>query len=682
MFISYRRDDSSGQAGRLYDSLSEHFGVANVFMDIDAIGPGEDFVEAIDRALQNCDCVLVVIGPRWLQAEREGQRRLEDPADYLRIEVEHSLARAPRVIPVLVQDADMPGSRDLPDAIRGLARRNAFDLSDSRWRLDVGRLIDALEGIETSLGLHASAGQGSGAADVPAIPASPSAVTGLAMPAPPPGPPYPPPPMPPSYSSQPGYPPQGGYPSQPTYPPQGSATRPAGSLPAWVPPWAAQRIVPISATAVLIVVVLLAAVVLSNGSPSPTAPPASGIAIGSVSPRTGAPGTNPPATNPPATGTPGVTATPAATSSGASTAPNTPIPTTGPTVLPTPAQVLPAGIGLGAGTVDLDETFASAGSFPVSSDEHGSFAYADGAFDIQVAALNWSMWSPNVLPASHAVLSVRGTVLVDTQDATGGVMCGNGSGDYLYGGVGKDNQWVIGHIIANTIQVTESGTLPTAATGLPGSAVDVRLECAVTGGLTDRVQLIVGGIKVADSSAEPRVGPFNRGALLGSSAGVTPALIEFDNVTIASGDALREATETLRSHVPKAFAAACKPITENGSLGQVAALICAPAGSIEQAEYYQFESLVAMNNQYDMSLARFGATATGTDCHAGPSASRYTDGAGKDAGNVSCYPNPGSMGGLIIVWTNESLEIVGGGISTTGTYDSLATWWADAGPLP
>src|SRR5262249_35353048 len=67
--------------------------------------------------------------------------------------IEHSLARAPRVIPVLVQDAEMPNSRDLPEAIRNLARRNAFELSDSRWRLDVARLIDALEGVEQTLGI-------------------------------------------------------------------------------------------------------------------------------------------------------------------------------------------------------------------------------------------------------------------------------------------------------------------------------------------------------------------------------------------------------------------------------------------------------------------------------------------------------------------------------------------------
>lgn len=658
MFISYRREDSSGQAGRLYDSLSEHFGPRNVFMDLDTIQPGEDFVEVIDEALKNCDCVLVVIGPRWLLAEREGQRRLDDPADYLRIEVEHSLARAPRVIPVLVQDADMPGSRDLPEAIRGLARRNAFDLSDSRWRLDVGRLIDALEQIETSLGLRASATQSGTAGSAPIVP-SPTAVTGLATGLPPAPPP------------------------STTGPRQGGAARSPGTLPAWVPPWVAQHLAPIVAVLALLVVVVLGAFFLSGGSPTPTlVPPASGIAVGSVRPQTGPPDTHPPATLPAATGTLGTAETPAATGAGASTAPITPAPTADATVLPTPPRVLPAGIGLGADKPALDETFTTPGSFPVSSDARGSLAYADGAFDIHVTAADFSLWSANILPASHAVLRVRGSVLVDTQDATGGVMCGNASGDYLYGAVGRDGQWVIGRIVDSTIQVMESGTLPATALGLPGSALDVRLECAVTGGLTDRMQLIVGGIKVADNSGAPRVGPFNRGALIGSSAGVTPALVEFDNVTVASGEVLREADESLRSDVPKAFAAACKPITEDGTLGQVAALICAPAGSIEQAEFYQFETLEAMNKQYDDSLARFGATATGTDCHIGPSSSRYTDGAGKDAGKVACYPNPGSMGGLIIVWTNESLEIVGGGISTTGTYDSLATWWSAAGPPP
>lgn len=639
MFISYRREDSSGQAGRLYDSLAEYFGSENVFMDLDTIGPGEDFVEVIDDALKNCDCVLVVIGPRWLHAEREGQRRLDDPADYLRIEVEHSLARAPRVIPVLVQGADMPGSRDLPEAIRTLARRNAFDLSDSRWRLDVQRLIDALEDIEVTLGIR--------------VPATQSARTPVTI-APPPSPPQ----------------------------------QPVEAA----PPWVAEHIGRIVAALALVVVVALGAFfVAKGGAPTPTLPVPSGIAVGTGTPGTptttgtaATPGTPPPATatsGPATPGTPG-TPQPSSTGAGASTEPQTPPPTTGPTALPTPVVILPAGIGLGAGTPELDETFTTRSSFPVSSDDRGSFAYAGGGFDITVSSSDYSLWSPHVLPARHAVLRVRASITVGTDEASGSLMCGNGSPDYLYGGVGRANEWFIGSIVSNTIQVIESGTIPIASQVAPGTALDVRLECAVTGASSDRVQLIIGGVKVADDNTAPRVGPFNRVALLGSSSTITPATVHFDNLSAFSGETFREATETLRDHVPVGFASQCRPTLEDGAAGQLAALICAPAGAIDQAEYYRFDTQALMTKQFADTLRTSGGTATGTNCAVGPSNMRYTDATGKQAGNVACFPNQGTMGGLLIIWTNESLDTLSAGIDATGTYADITTWWTDAGPFP
>jgi TIR domain len=145
VFISYRRRETAGHAGRLYDRLAEHFGDERVFMDV-RMEPGVDFVEQIDEAVTHCDALLSLIGAQWLDMrDDKGQRRLDDPNDFARLEVEAALARDVRVIPVLLQDAKMPEPEDLPESLQPLARRHAIELSDERWDYDVGRLIDVLD---------------------------------------------------------------------------------------------------------------------------------------------------------------------------------------------------------------------------------------------------------------------------------------------------------------------------------------------------------------------------------------------------------------------------------------------------------------------------------------------------------------------------------------------------------
>ena len=150
IFISYRREDSGGYAGRLYDRLREQFGVGQVFMDIDTLQPGLDFVEAINRAVGSCDVFIALIGTQWLTTtDRTGRRRLDDPEDFVRLEISAALDRDIRVIPVLVGGATMPGSTDLPDALKRVSRRDALEISDTRFDYDVGRLIEAIERIRT-----------------------------------------------------------------------------------------------------------------------------------------------------------------------------------------------------------------------------------------------------------------------------------------------------------------------------------------------------------------------------------------------------------------------------------------------------------------------------------------------------------------------------------------------------
>lgn len=146
IFLSYRRDDTAGHAGRLRDALAERFGPERVFMDLESIRAGEDFVEIVKQAVDSSGAVVVVIGRQWLSAsDKKGDRRLDNPGDFVRLEVETALRRGVRVIPALVQGAEMPAEDALPEPLAKLARRNAIEISDSRWAFDVDRLSDAIE---------------------------------------------------------------------------------------------------------------------------------------------------------------------------------------------------------------------------------------------------------------------------------------------------------------------------------------------------------------------------------------------------------------------------------------------------------------------------------------------------------------------------------------------------------
>ena len=145
IFISYRRDDTEGEAGRLFDDLVLHFGEDAVFMDVAGIAPGRDFRKAIDESVATCGVLLAVMGKRWVDAKNEaGERRLEDPGDFVRLETASALKRDIPVIPVLVHGATMPVAQQLPDDLKELAYRNGMELTHPRWKSDVELLIKAL----------------------------------------------------------------------------------------------------------------------------------------------------------------------------------------------------------------------------------------------------------------------------------------------------------------------------------------------------------------------------------------------------------------------------------------------------------------------------------------------------------------------------------------------------------
>lgn len=143
IFISYRRSEAAAYAGRLYDRLAARFGKEKVFIDTENVGWGEDFVEAITSAAESCVVMIALVSPRWSRGAGE-QEGLDD---YVRLEVAKALGRKIRVIPILIQGASMPASKELPEDLAPLVRRNALALSDTRWERDVEDLMKTLESL-------------------------------------------------------------------------------------------------------------------------------------------------------------------------------------------------------------------------------------------------------------------------------------------------------------------------------------------------------------------------------------------------------------------------------------------------------------------------------------------------------------------------------------------------------
>ena len=146
VFISYRREETAYAAGWLFDRLADHFGRSQIFKDVDSIELGADFVTVITTAVASCDVLLAVIGDRWVTMTDDlGRRRLDDPDDFVRLEIEAALARNILIVPILVDGASMPHADELPPGLAGLTRRQALDLSPSRFEFDTSRLFAVLE---------------------------------------------------------------------------------------------------------------------------------------------------------------------------------------------------------------------------------------------------------------------------------------------------------------------------------------------------------------------------------------------------------------------------------------------------------------------------------------------------------------------------------------------------------
>lgn len=145
-FISYRRQDSAGYSRALYNELSRYFDAEQIFMDVDDIPLGTDFVQILNRNLQDCKVMLVIIGPQWLDIRSSnGERRLDNPDDFVRLEIARALDNNFSIIPVLVHGAPMPAEQDLPDILKPLSRRQALELNNKYYQHGIADLVKALE---------------------------------------------------------------------------------------------------------------------------------------------------------------------------------------------------------------------------------------------------------------------------------------------------------------------------------------------------------------------------------------------------------------------------------------------------------------------------------------------------------------------------------------------------------
>ncbi|MBN8787379.1 MAG: toll/interleukin-1 receptor domain-containing protein [Terrimonas sp.] len=147
IFISYRVQDTAADTGRLVDSLKQVFSEDQIFMDIEKLEPGVDFRVALAKSLETCDVLFAVIGPGWVGIDKNGNPRIKQSEDWVRIELETALKRDIRVIPVLVRDASLPQPEELPESLYPLLNRQTYEISNKRWKYDTDQLINFLKQI-------------------------------------------------------------------------------------------------------------------------------------------------------------------------------------------------------------------------------------------------------------------------------------------------------------------------------------------------------------------------------------------------------------------------------------------------------------------------------------------------------------------------------------------------------
>ncbi|MFN8621889.1 MAG: hypothetical protein U0869_14250 [Chloroflexota bacterium] len=342
---------------------------------------------------------------------------------------------------------------------------------------------------------------------------------------------------------------------------------------------------------------------------------------------------------------------------------------------------------LGATTRIFSDTFDDPTRWSVTDTDAGSVAYNDGNLAITVTAPNARLSSTRDLPEPVPVLRVEADVSVGSGDGTAGLGCGVGAGSStLLGELAGGDRWRIGVITDGAERTVGEGPLPATLDLAGAGSVRLAVECADTGTPDgDRIALWVDGELVGDTLTGSRLGQWDQAVLVASVA--EPALVAFfDDALVEVGDRYAPveadpAVLELLSHVPEELAAACVPRRTVGDGGVVAGVVCAPAGAADQAEYYRYASPDALAAAFDAMVARSSEELGANDCSVGPSLVDY-EVTGGARGQVACFENRDTLGGRLIVWTDETQSILALGVRTTGGYPELYDWWLGAGPNP
>jgi hypothetical protein len=401
-------------------------------------------------------------------------------------------------------------------------------------------------------------------------------------------------------------------------------------------------------------------------------------------------------------------------------------PSASPTAAPSaPETAPPSGKGtissiFGSDTPAFVDPFTDTTLWGTTDDDYSTIEYRNGQLVITPKQSNGGSWSWRTLPDAHDTLRIEGTIAVTGESGAGAWLCGaNAPGDttaFILGGVTTSGEWVLGTIEGSTIRVIARGPLASlSATNAP----TVALECATTFGGPDRAALSIDGTEVAEVSTATTIGPFDRVGAYGGQASVGSSAA-FDDATATVGDipadpptdpapgsgaellptaspapgasiaptappsaeptpgaSLTADEAALMTHVPTAFAGDCGPATPIKDA--TAGLICSPAASADQAEYYQFATKAAMDSAFDTQVPN---DLKGKDCSKGPSLITYTIN-NQPAGRLACFPNAGSLGGVEFLWTDDNLLIASFGTLVSGSYKDANQWWLkEAGPNP
>jgi hypothetical protein len=318
--------------------------------------------------------------------------------------------------------------------------------------------------------------------------------------------------------------------------------------------------------------------------------------------------------------------------------------------------------------------------------EAGSIGYAEGTLQITIADAQTALTSSRALPDPVPVMRLEADVTLSAGDGAIGLGCGTGGDtpDDLVGAVTTRNTWRVSTIVGETETMVAEGPLPLTLDLAGGGSASLGVECADTGtDQGDRIAIWVDGQVVGDTTTGSSLGRWSRAVVRATVA--EPALVAFVDDAVADvGDTYAPAEADpavleLLASVPSAWRDSCVPLRTVGDEAIVAGIVCAPAGEAEQAEYYRLTDRQALDAAFAQRVADARQALDAGDCAIGPSELTWSVPGGA-SGRVACHDNRDTLGGRVIVWTDEPALVLALGVRTTGGYPELYDWWLGAGP--